>query len=568
MASFNTRVQLKNDTSTNWAKATTFTPLAGEVLIYDAGTTTPKLKVGDGTTLATSLPFIGNEKVDKVDGKALSTNDFTDAYKTKLDGIAANANNYTYTLPSATSSTLGGVKVGSNITVSSGVISLTKSNVTSALGYTPPTTNTTYSAATTSTAGLMSATDKAKLDDIAEGANNYTYTLPTAGSSLGGVKTTSTVTSNSGYTACPIISGVVYYKDTDTNTDTKVTNTLATTTKAYITGTTSSTTNTGTQVFDTGVYLDTTAGQLVATTFKGNLSGNASSATTATSATKATQDASGNTITSTYETKSDASAKLTSAKAYADQVKSDLLNGAGAAYDTLKELGDLIDDNADAIDVLETVAASKVAIADYDIHTHTVAHTPAGSVGSSSVTPAGSVSSSFTGAAATSGAPSATATVASSTHTHTYTPSGTVSKPTFTGSAVTSGTPSGTTSVYSITGVGSVATLTATVSNRCLTFTFGGGSVPTRSSVTLPSTSHTHSVTASGSVSQPTFTGTEASTTAITGTTSVAGGAHTHSVTAKGSVSSSFTGTAASHSHTFTGTAATLTTSVPVVDEE
>lgn len=68
-----------------------------------------------------------------------------------------------------------------------------------------------------------------------------------------------------------------------TNIDTKVTNTLATTTKAYVTGTTSATTNTGTQVFDTGVYLDTTAGQLVATTFKGALSGNASTATALTS---------------------------------------------------------------------------------------------------------------------------------------------------------------------------------------------------------------------------------------------------------------------------------------------
>ena len=47
-----------------------------------------------------------------------------------------------------------------------------------------------------------------------------------------------------------------------TNTDTKVTNTLNTTSKAYITGTTSATTNTGTQVFDTGVYLESTAGNL------------------------------------------------------------------------------------------------------------------------------------------------------------------------------------------------------------------------------------------------------------------------------------------------------------------
>ena len=65
----------------------------------------------------------------------------------------------------------------------------------------------------------------------------------------------------------------------DNNTDTKVTNTLNTTAKAYVTGTTSATTNTGTQIFDTGVYLDTTAGKLVASTFSGALSGNASSAT-------------------------------------------------------------------------------------------------------------------------------------------------------------------------------------------------------------------------------------------------------------------------------------------------
>lgn len=74
--------------------------------------------------------------------------------------------------------------------------------------------NHTHSAATTSAAGLMSADDKTKLNGIATGAN--AYTLPTASSStLGGVKTTSTVTSTSGLTPCPIISGVPYYKDTN-----------------------------------------------------------------------------------------------------------------------------------------------------------------------------------------------------------------------------------------------------------------------------------------------------------------------------------------------------------------
>jgi hypothetical protein len=64
---------------------------------------------------------------------------------------------------------------------------------------------------------------------------------------------------------------------------------------------------------------------------------------------------------------------LESAQTYADtaaaKVKDDLLNGAGAAYDTLKELGDLIDDNADAIDALETIATGKADAS----HTHAIA---------------------------------------------------------------------------------------------------------------------------------------------------------------------------------------------------
>lgn len=93
------------------------------------------------------------------------------ADKKKLDGIANGANNFTYSLPTASATVLGGVKTGSNITNTSGVLSLTKANVTSALGYTPPTTNTTYGNATTSSSGLMSSSDKSKLDGIAIGAN-------------------------------------------------------------------------------------------------------------------------------------------------------------------------------------------------------------------------------------------------------------------------------------------------------------------------------------------------------------------------------------------------------------
>ena len=48
-----------------------------------------------------------------------------------------------YTLPTASASVLGGVKTGSNITNSSGTISITKANVVAALGDTPPTSATT-----------------------------------------------------------------------------------------------------------------------------------------------------------------------------------------------------------------------------------------------------------------------------------------------------------------------------------------------------------------------------------------------------------------------------------------
>lgn len=109
-------------------------------------------------------------KVDKVEGKGLSTNDYTTPEKNKLAAIEAEANKYvlpaattttlggiivgdrlsiddtgklvatyTYTLPTASSTVLGGVKTGSNITNTNGTISLTKANVTSALGVDPTT---------------------------------------------------------------------------------------------------------------------------------------------------------------------------------------------------------------------------------------------------------------------------------------------------------------------------------------------------------------------------------------------------------------------------------------------
>lgn len=104
--------------------------------------------------------------------------------KSKLDGIAASANNYS--LPAATSSSLGGVKVGTGISVSSGTISVAN--------------------ATTSVPGLMSSSDKTKLNGIATSANNYS--LPTASSgTLGGIKVGSGLSISNGTLSADTQSG-------------------------------------------------------------------------------------------------------------------------------------------------------------------------------------------------------------------------------------------------------------------------------------------------------------------------------------------------------------------------
>lgn len=109
-------------------------------------------------------------KVDKVEGKGLSTEDYTTAEKTKLAGIEAGANNYT--LPTATANALGGIKVGANLAIdsSTGVLSGD------------------YSAASSSAAGLMSAADKTKLDGIEAGATAITVDSAISSSSTNPVE--------------------------------------------------------------------------------------------------------------------------------------------------------------------------------------------------------------------------------------------------------------------------------------------------------------------------------------------------------------------------------------------
>lgn len=135
-------------------------------------------------------------KVDKVEGKGLSTNDFSAAYKAKLDGIANGANNYSHPTSSGNKHIPAGGSAGQILRWSSDgtaqwgndnntTYSAFKGATSSAAGGSglvpaPATTNatqylrgdgtwatptnTTYSDATQSAHGLMSVADKKKLD--------------------------------------------------------------------------------------------------------------------------------------------------------------------------------------------------------------------------------------------------------------------------------------------------------------------------------------------------------------------------------------------------------------------
>lgn len=121
--------------------------------------------------------------------------------KKKLDGISTgaqvNQNAFSNVVVGSTTVAADNATdtltlVGNNVTLTPDAtndkvtIGITKANVTSALGYTPPTTNTTYSAATSSANGLMSSADKAKLDAITASADAVSFTRSlTSGTKVG-----------------------------------------------------------------------------------------------------------------------------------------------------------------------------------------------------------------------------------------------------------------------------------------------------------------------------------------------------------------------------------------------
>lgn len=97
-------------------------------------------------------------------GKGLSSNDYTQAEKDKLAGIATGANAYTHPGYTAKTSGLYKVTIDSSGHVSAAA-AVTKTDIT-ALGI--PAQDTTYGLATISVNGLMSKEDKAKIDGLSD----------------------------------------------------------------------------------------------------------------------------------------------------------------------------------------------------------------------------------------------------------------------------------------------------------------------------------------------------------------------------------------------------------------
>lgn len=126
--------------------------------------------------LLTLLKAEFGTKVDIVEGKDLSTNDFTDALLTKLNGIEAGANKYVHATHTAQALALYKVQVDGEGHVIS-VSAVQKSDITN-LGI--PGQDTTYVAVTQDADGLMSADDKKKLDGIEANANKYVHATHTA----------------------------------------------------------------------------------------------------------------------------------------------------------------------------------------------------------------------------------------------------------------------------------------------------------------------------------------------------------------------------------------------------
>lgn len=305
-----------------WAKAATKpTYTATEVGADAAGSADAALSSAKVYTDESIKPLNDaiDNKVDKVSGKGLSTNDYTTAEKDKLSGIASGAevNQNAFSNVTVGSSTIAADSKTDTLTLIAG------SNVT----ITPDTTN----------------------DRVTISATNTTYSA--AGSGLGLVKSggdvtisdgTITVNDDSHNHTIANVDGLQAALDGKSDSD--HTHTVD-----------SSLSSSSTNPVQNKVINTALAGKVPTTR---TVNGKTLSANISLSASDVGADTEGSADTA-----------LAEAKSYTDTKVSALVNGAPETLDTLSELANAMQDNDDAIAALETIAASKANASDLTSHT-------------------------------------------------------------------------------------------------------------------------------------------------------------------------------------------------------
>ena len=166
----------------NWDSKTVNSYVDGKVnsLLDGVGTSLNTLKklanaINNDSNYWITIGGLINNKVDKVSGKALSTNDFTNTYKTKLDGIEANANNYIHPtshpadiiIQDTFHKFVGDNQIAYwNAKADVPITDLTHGSLSGGI---------LHSLVTSVSAGFMSIADKNKLNNIENNANNYIH---------------------------------------------------------------------------------------------------------------------------------------------------------------------------------------------------------------------------------------------------------------------------------------------------------------------------------------------------------------------------------------------------------
>lgn len=215
LTSIHTRIQHKHDLEKNWNAAADFIPLAGEIIIYDKEVTESgdidisklpdrdyayaydRMKIGDGSSLLSDLPFIADGNANSIDVAAAAQDEKYHLIMTEttIDRrqriIGAPALSYSEKEASATVAIGSDTQVGAiDLQNSSFSVTLSADNLTASRTLTLPDATGTlaiHADATIEASGLLSAADKAKLNSIDENANCYVLP-PASAEQLGGVK--------------------------------------------------------------------------------------------------------------------------------------------------------------------------------------------------------------------------------------------------------------------------------------------------------------------------------------------------------------------------------------------